>query len=90
MKSKNVLIVISVLGVGGTEIQTLNTVRALVLGGYKVTVLCLFRHIASVVADYEKCGAKVYCASPQYANYDVDIVYQIGRASCRERVYCRV
>ena len=75
MKSKNVLIVIPHLGVGGTEIQTLNTVRALVLGGYKVTVLCLFRHIASVVADYENCGAKVYCACPQYNNFGIAIAY---------------
>ena len=75
MKSKNVLLVISHLGVGGTEIQTLNTVRALVLGGYKVTVLCLFRHIASVVADYKWCGAKVYCASPQYSDYGISIEY---------------
>lgn len=75
MKSKNVLIVIPHLGVGGTEIQTLNTVRALALGGYKVTVLCLFRHIASVVADYESCGAKVYCACPQYNNFGVVIAY---------------
>ena len=75
MKSKNVLIVIPHLGVGGTEIQTLNTVRALTLGGYKVTVLCLFRHIASVVADYENCGAKVYCACPQYNDYGIAITY---------------
>ena len=75
MKSKNVLIVISVLGVGGTEIQTLNTVRALVHGGYKVTVLCLFRYVASVVAKYERCGAKVYCASPQYNDYGIKIIY---------------
>lgn len=75
MKSKNVLIVIPHLGVGGTEIQTLNTVRALVLGGYKVTVLCLFRHIASVVADYENCGAKIYCACPQYNDYGIAIAY---------------
>ena len=75
MKSKNVLIVIPHLGVGGTEIQTLNTVRALTLGGYKVTVLCLFRHIASVVADYENCGAKIYCACPQYNDYGIAIAY---------------
>ena len=78
MKSKNVLIVISVLGVGGTEVQTLNTVRALVLGGYKVTVLCLFRHIASVVADFEECGATVYCASPQYDKYGIDMKFPKG------------
>ena len=75
MKYRNVLIVIPHLGVGGTEIQTLNTVRALALGGYKVSILCLFRHIASVVVDYENCGAKVYCACPQYNDFGIVIDY---------------
>ena len=78
MKYKNVLIIIPHLGIGGTEIQTLNTVRALVLGGYKVTVLCLFRHIASVVADFKKCGAKVCFASPQYNRYGIVVKYPKG------------
>lgn len=55
--------------------QALNTVRALTLGGYKVTVLCLFRHIASVVENYKNCGAKVYCACPQYNDYGIEIAY---------------
>ena len=75
MKSKCVLITISHLGVGGTEIQTLNTVRALISGGYKVVVLCLYRHIASIVEEYEKNGAIVYCASPHYNDYSINIVY---------------
>ena len=75
MKSKNVLIVIPHLGVGGTEIQTLNTVGALVLGGYKVSVLCLFRHVETMVSKYETAGAVVYCACPQYNRYGIDIDY---------------
>ena len=75
MKSKNVLIAISHLATGGTEIQTLNLVKALIDGGYNVTVLCLFRHIESMITQYKSIGAKIYLASPQYDRYGIDIKY---------------
>ena len=49
---------------GGTEIQTLNTVQALVQGGHDVTVACYFEHATEMVARYRKAGAKVVLFSP--------------------------
>lgn len=78
MKSKNVLVTIPYLVIGGTEIQTLNLVRALIDGGYNVSVLCLYRHIESTVSMFKDAGAKVYMASPQYDRYGIDIKYPKG------------
>lgn len=75
MKFKNVLIVIPHLATGGTEIQTLNLVRALIDKGYNITVLCLFRHIESMVTQYKSIGANIYLASPQYDKYSIEIKY---------------
>lgn len=50
---------------GGTEIQTLNTVQALVQGGHNVTVACYFEHTPDMVARYQKAGAKVVLFSPE-------------------------
>ena len=49
---------------GGTEIQTLNTVQALVHGGHDVTVACYFEHTPDMVARYRKAGANVVLFSP--------------------------
>ena len=49
---------------GGTEIQTLNTVRALVQGGHEVTVACYFEHTPYMVQQFEEAGAKVILFSP--------------------------
>lgn len=49
---------------GGTEIQTLNTVQALVQGGHDVTVACYFEHTPDMVARYRKAGANVVLFSP--------------------------
>ena len=49
---------------GGTEIQTLNTVQALVQGGQDVTVACYFEHTPEMVTRYQKAGAKVELFSP--------------------------
>ena len=58
------LICIPCLLTGGTEIQTLNTVQALVQGGNDVTVACYFEHSPEIVARYREAGAKVELFSP--------------------------
>ena len=60
-----VLICIPCLLTGGTEIQTLNTVQALVEGGHEVTVACYFEHTPDMVARYRKAGAEVILFSPE-------------------------
>lgn len=59
-----VLIGIPCLLTGGTEIQTLNLVKALILGGHNVTVACYFEFATQMVANYEAAGCKVICMSP--------------------------
>ena len=59
------LICIPCLLTGGTEIQTLNTVCALVQGGHDVTVACYFEHTPYMVERYENAGAKVILFSPE-------------------------
>ncbi len=54
-----VLICTPCLLTGGTEIQTLNTVQALVQGGHDVTVACYFEHTPDMVVRYRNAGAKV-------------------------------
>lgn len=54
-----VLIAIPCLLTGGTEIQTLNLVRALVKGGHKVTTACYFEHTENMVKLYDEAGSKV-------------------------------
>ena len=60
----NTLICIPCLLTGGTEIQTLNTVHALVQNGHEVTVACYFEHTPYMVERYRKAGAKVQLFSP--------------------------
>ena len=55
----NVLICIPCLVTGGTEIQTLNTVKALVMNGHKVIVACYFQHSPYIVELYRRSGAEV-------------------------------
>ena len=59
------LICIPCLLTGGTEIQTLNTVHALVQGDHEVTVACYFEHTPYMVERYRKAGAKVMLFSPE-------------------------
>ena len=59
------LICIPCLLTGGTEIQTLNTVQAMVQGGHDVTVACYFEHTPEMVTHYQKAGAKVILFSPE-------------------------
>ena len=60
-----ILICIPCLMTGGTEIQTLNTVQALVQGGHEVTVACYYEHTPDMVARYRKAGAEVILFSPE-------------------------
>lgn len=60
-----VLVCIPCLMTGGTEIQTLNTVHALVRGGHEVTVACYFEHMPEMVERYRKAGAEVILFSPE-------------------------
>lgn len=60
-----VLICIPCLMTGGTEIQTLNIVQALVQSGHDVTVACYFEHTPDMVARYRKAGAQVVLFSPE-------------------------
>ena len=60
-----VLICIPCLLTGGTEIQTLNTVHALVQGGHEVRVACYFEHTPDMVDRYRKAGAEVLLFSPE-------------------------
>ena len=59
------LICIPCLLTGGTEIQTLNTVHALVQSGHEVTVACYFEHSPYMVERYRKAGAEVQLFSPE-------------------------
>ena len=59
------LICIPCLLTGGTEIQTLNTVHALVQSGHEVTVACYFEHMPYMVERYRKAGAQVLLFSPK-------------------------
>jgi len=59
------LICIPCLLTGGTEIQTLNTVHALVQGEHEVTVACYFEHSPYMVERYRKAGTKVLLFSPE-------------------------
>ena len=59
------LICIPCLLTGGTEIQTLNTVHALVQGGHQVTVACYFEHTPYMVERYRKAGVEVLLFSPE-------------------------
>ena len=41
---------------GGTEIQTLNLVRALVAGGHRVVTKCYFEYSDDMVVRFRKAG----------------------------------
>ena len=60
---KTVLVGIPCLLVGGTEIQTLRLVEALVSGGYRVVTVCYFEYNAQMVNNYKIAGSEVICLS---------------------------
>ena len=57
------MVCIPCLMTGGTEIQTLNLVRALVAVGHEVVTVCYFEHDAGMVENYEAAGSKVILMS---------------------------
>ena len=59
-----VLVCIPCLLTGGTEIQTLNLVRALVEGGHEVVTACYFEHSEYMVGQYKAVGSRVVLFSP--------------------------
>jgi len=54
-----VIIAIPCLLIGGTEMQTLNLVNALIANGHQVTTLCYFEHDPDLVQEFRKAGSKV-------------------------------
>lgn len=54
-----VLVCIPCLMTGGTEIQTLSLVEALVASGHDVTVVCYFEHTPQMVERFRDAGADV-------------------------------
>lgn len=60
-----ILVTIPCLLTGGTEIQTLNLVRALIQGGHQVTTACYFEHTENMVKLYEDAGSKVVLFSKE-------------------------
>lgn len=61
----NVLICIPCLLTGGTEIQTLNLVKALVDGSHNVTTVCYFEHTEQMISTYKEAGSEVICLSKE-------------------------
>ena len=58
-----VLVCIPCLLTGGTEIQTLSLVAALVGAGHEVAVACYFEHSERMVSRFEEAGSKVVLLS---------------------------
>lgn len=58
-----VLIGIPCLKLGGTELQTLRLVQALVEGGYRVVTACYFEYDMEMVRQYQMAGSQVECLS---------------------------
>ena len=59
-----ILIGIPCLMTGGTEVQTLNLVRALVAGGHRVVTVCYFENCEDMISRFQKAGSVVVCLSP--------------------------
>lgn len=59
-----VLVCIPCLLTGGTEIQTLSLVEALVAAGHKVMTVCYFEHSPLMIDRYRKAGSEVRLLSP--------------------------
>lgn len=58
-----VLVCIPCLLTGGTEIQTLSLVQALVASGHSVDVACYFEFTDAMVRRYQNAGARVHLLS---------------------------
>jgi glycosyltransferase involved in cell wall biosynthesis len=60
-----VLVCIPCLLNGGTEVQTLSLVEALVAAGHNVAVACYFEYTPAMVEQYRHAGAEVLLLSPE-------------------------
>ena len=60
-----VIISIPCLLTGGTEIQTLNLVHALISGGHQVTTVCYFEHTDRMIQNYRQAGSDVILLSKE-------------------------
>lgn len=58
-----VMVCIPCLMTGGTEIQTLNLVRALAIGGHQIVTICYFEYSPEMVIRFQQAGSKVICLS---------------------------
>lgn len=58
-----ILVCIPCLMTGGTEIQTLNLVRALVSDNHQVIIICYYEYIPEMVSRFQQAGSKVVCLS---------------------------
>ncbi len=58
-----VLVAIPCLKIGGTEIQTLRLVEALVRDGYRVVTVCYFEYTTHMVQRFQSAGSHVVCLS---------------------------
>jgi glycosyltransferase involved in cell wall biosynthesis len=56
---KSIIVGIPVLLVGGTEMQTLNLVKALISAGYQVIASCYYEYDEKMVKRFEAAGAEV-------------------------------
>ena len=61
--NSSVLIGIPCLKLGGTEMQTLRLVEALVSGGYHCVTVCYFEYDYSIKQLFEQAGSRVVCLS---------------------------
>ena len=59
-----ILVCIPCLLTGGTEIQTLSLVKALVAAGHQTTTVCYFEHNVEMVERFKLAGCNVVCLSP--------------------------
>lgn len=58
-----VMVCIPCLMTGGTEIQTLNLVRTLAIGGHQIVTVCYFEHSPEMVTRFQQAGSEVVCLS---------------------------
>ncbi len=63
MQLHKILIGIPCLLTGGTEIQTLNLVQALVKGGHRVVTVCYFEFSGEMAYRFQQAGSEVVCLS---------------------------
>lgn len=57
------MVCIPCLLTGGTEIQTLNLVRALATGGHQIVSVCYFEYSPEMVTRFQQAGSEVVCLS---------------------------